>query len=167
MSDKPVFTSVQPMVDALMLKETIEAKVIRADGSVENMAVQDLIVTAGRTYLAKRIAGGDSVASAMAYMAVGTVTTAATLNNTTLSGEVGRKGLAVNSTVAGDNVYSAVATWGGAADSITSLALTEAAITNHASSGQGTMFQRITFAAVTLANSDFFHLTMNTNVGSS
>lgn len=167
MIEKIPFTLAQPVTEGLALKEIIEVNVHRYDGGVERLCVEDLIVTTGRTYLAKRIVSGDTVASAMAYMAVGTVTTAATLNDTTLPGEVKRKALAISSTTAGDNVYSAVATFGGAADSVTSLALTEAGLFNHANSGNGTMMQRITFAAVTLANSDFLNITMQTNVGSS
>jgi hypothetical protein len=156
------------------LQEIVDAQLFRGDGirsydeiPPETICVNDLIVTTGRTYLAKRISAGDSVASAMAYMAVGTVSTAAALGDTTLTGEVKRKALSTSSTTAGDNNWTAVATFGGAADSVTSLALVEAGIFNHASSGQGTMFQRVTFASVTLANSDLVKITLTTNVGSS
>lgn len=159
--------------DAMFLKEIVKADIFRGhrgyylDTPDESPCVGDLIVTAGRVYIAKRIASGDAVASAMAYMAVGTITTAATLTDTTLTGEIKRKALAISSTTGGDNIYVAVSTFGGAAESISSIAITEAGLFNHASSGNGTMMQRVTFAAVTLANSDILRLTLQTNIGSS
>lgn len=156
--------------DFLTLHEIVRAEIFRhqPDGSyvVEDACVGDLIVDAGRAFLCKRI--GSNVGSPMAYMAVGTVSTAAALGNTTLTGEVLRKALSTNTGgVTAANVYTAVATFGGAADSVTSLTLQEAGIFNHASSGQGTMWQRVTFASVVLANSDLLKITLETNVGSS
>jgi hypothetical protein len=165
MNNDRIFTAAPKEQELLALRELVRAEIFRANGNVENVCVQDLIVNAGRTYLAKRIAAGDAVASAMAYMAVGTVATAADLADTTLTGEVVRKGLATNSAIT-NNVHTCVSTFGGAADSVTSIAITEAGIFNHASSGNGTMFQRVTFAAVTLASSDLLKITLETNVGS-
>jgi hypothetical protein len=159
--------------DNLSLQEIVKAELYRGkphgyDATPdETICVNDLIVTTGRVYLAKRIAGGDTVASAMAYMAVGTVSTAAALADTTLTGEIKRKALSTNSTLASSNLHTCVSTFGGAADAITSIAITEAGIFNHASSGNGTMFQRVTFASVTLAASDLLKVTLETNVGSS
>lgn len=166
--------SQQLLRDGLRLKETIYVDIFRplAGGGYskdpsERFPADDLITTVGRNYIAQRIAFGDTTASAMAYMAVGTGTTAASLNQTILVGEVKRKALCVSSTgITAANVYTAVMTLGGSADTVTSLAITEAGIFNHASSGQGTMMQRVTFAAVTLANSDLLRLTLETNVGS-
>jgi hypothetical protein len=165
MENNRIFTSAAQQHESLALRELVRAEIFRADGGVEEICVNDLIVNTGRIYLAKRIASGDSVASAMAYMAVGTVSTAADVANTTLTGEVKRKALSTNSALT-NNVYTAVMTLGGAADSVTSLSLVEAGVFNHASSGQGTMFQRVTFSAVVLANSDLLKITLETNVGS-
>lgn len=157
--------------DILGLQEIVKAELYKGhrgyypDEPDETICVNDLIVNNGRIYLAKRIASGDTVASAMAYMAVGTATAAAALTDTTLPGEIKRKALSQN-TANPNNVYTAVMTVGGAAESIQSIAITEAGIFNHASSGNGTMFQRVTFAAVTLADSDLLKLTLQTNVGS-
>jgi hypothetical protein len=156
--------------EALGLQEIVKAEIYRGLGGPysetpdETICVNDLITTAGRTWLAKRI--GLDTGSAMAYMAVGTVSTAAALGDTALSGEVKRKILSTNSAISA-NVYTAVMTLGGAADSVSSIAITEAGLFNHASSGQGTMFQRVTFASVTLAGSDLLKITLETNVGSS
>lgn len=158
--------------EELTLREIVRAELFRAlpEGGYaapQSMEVTDLIVNNGRIYIARRIAGGDATtgASAMAYMAVGTVSTAATLTDSTLTGEVDRKALATNSAQT-NNIYTAVATWGGAADTVTSLQIVEAGIFNHANSGQGTMMQRVTFATVTLADSDLLKVTLETNVGS-
>lgn len=129
----------------------------------QKIDVEDLITNAGRIYLAQRI--GADVNSPMAHMAVGTVSTAPALADTQVTGEVDRKALSTN-TAQTNNIYTAVATWGGAADSVTSLDIQEAGLFNHANSGQGTMFQRVTFASVILANSDLLKLTLETNVGS-
>lgn len=155
--------------ESVRLGETITVEIFRgrADGYAaepdEVIDNEDLVVNAGRIYLAQRI--GANVNSPMAHMAVGTVSTAPALANTTLTGEVARKALSTNSAQT-DNIYTAVSTFGGDADSVTSLELVEAGIFNHASSGEGTMFQRVTFAAVTLADSDLFKITLQTNVGS-
>jgi len=153
----------ETLVNQLSLKETVIVQAYRGDGSIQNLEVQDLIVNTGRTFLAQRI--GGSVASAMAYMAVGTVTTAASLTDTTLVGEITRKALAVASATT-NNIFQGISTFGGAADSVQSIAITEAGIFNHASSGNGTMFQRVTFASVTLADSDLLKVTLETNIGS-
>lgn len=158
------------LTDGLKLLEIVKAEIFRgekgyySDEPDEILCVTDLITTAGRTYLAQRI--GANVNSPMAHMAVGTVATAPALADTAVSGEVARKALSTNSAQSA-NVYTAVATFGGASDSITSLSIVEAGITNHASSGQGTLFQRVTFSANVLANSDLLKITLQTNVGSS
>jgi hypothetical protein len=155
----------------LPLGEVVRAEIYRAKPwgyavkPDEIPCVTDLIVNPGRVFLAKRIAGGDTVASAMAYMAVGTGTTAPTLTNSTILGEIKRKSSSTNSATS-NNQYTNVATWGGAADSISSVAIAEAGVFNHASSGNGTMFQRVTFSAVTLADSDLLKIELTTVVGS-
>ena len=164
---KPLETHVEP----LGLGETIKAEIFRGDGGFysdvpdEVMCVNDLIVNTGRIYLAKRISAGDIVASAMAHVAVGTGTASPALGDTALAGEYKRKATAINSAIT-NNVWSAISTFGGFADTITSLQITEAGGFNHASSGQGTMMQRVTFSAVTLADSDIFRIELQTNVGS-
>ncbi len=158
--------------DGLRLFEIVRAEVFRGHPGGyravpdEVLSVVDLITNDGRVFLANRI-GADALGtnSPMAHMAVGTMTTAASLNDSNLSGEIVRKALAVN-TAATNNIYSAVATFGGAAESITSAQIAEAGVFNHAGSGQGILYQRIQFAAVTLADSDFLRVTMDTNVGS-
>ena len=101
----------------------------------EIICMNDLIVTAGRVFIAKRISAGDTVSSAMGHIAVGTGTTGAALGDTALVAERARKATAINSVLSA-NVYTDIATFGGFADSVTSAQLTEAGLFNHASSGQ-------------------------------
>jgi len=161
----------ETQVNQLFLKETVIADIFRGhrgfytDEPDESLPVQDLIVNVGRSYIAQRISGADAIASAMAHVAVGTVATAADLADTLVTGEVARKGTAINSAIT-NNVWTAVATFGGNADSVTSVVLREAGVFNHAGSGEGTMLQRVTFAAVTLADSDIYRITLETNIGS-
>jgi hypothetical protein len=179
--DKPLNTTLvnnrAPRVsEGLVLREIVQAHVFRAQPEggwldPEEVCVGDLIVNGGRQFLARRIAGGDAQTapgSAMSYMSIGTGTGAASLASVLVVGEVLRKILSTNTAgVTAANVYTAVATFGGFADSVTSLALTEAGIWNHANSGLGTMYQHVTYASVVLANSDMLRLTLETNVGSS
>jgi hypothetical protein len=125
----------------------------------------NLIVSNGMDYLASRV-GSRAVGtnSPMYYTAIGTVTTAATLTNATLTGEVKRKAYDVVSL--NGNVWTVITTWGGSADSVASVSIVEAGTFNHASSAQGIMFQRVTFSSVVLANSDFLSLQIDTTVGS-
>lgn len=159
----------------LLLREIIRVEVYRGKpggyGEPESFEADDLIVTTGRQYIARRIAGGDATtgASAMVAMAVGTGSVAAALTDGStpgLYGEVKRKALSTNSAITA-NIYTAVTTFGGAADSVTSLQIQEAGIVNTVLSGQGVLMQRVTFSAVTLADSDLLKLTLETNVGSS
>ena len=158
--------------EGLQLNEIVKAEIFRGhrgyytEQADETLCVNDLIVTAGRNWLAYRI--GPAVNSPMAWMAIGSGATGAALGDTALVREISRKSCATNTAgISASNIYTAVATWGGAADTVQSIAIAEAGIFNHVASGQGTMFQRVTFAPVTLADSDLLKITLETNVGSS
>jgi len=97
------------------------------------------------------------------YIAVGTLTAAHSLGSV-WAGEVSRK---IGATITTSKMTAIlVSTWGGAADSITSLALETAAICNNANSGQGIPLNVLTGVAATLANSDLLSLQMNFQIGS-
>lgn len=100
---------------------------------------------------------------AYSYIAVGSLTAAHSLGST-WSGEVSRK---IGHTVASSKMTMVlVATWGGAADSVTSLALETATIVNHANSGSGIPLNVLTGVAATLGGSDVLSLQMNFQIGS-
>lgn len=137
--------------------------ITRANGSIEYKELDNIVVKAGLDEIAKlAIANAGSAAF---YLAVGTVTAAASLSSVQGGlGEVDRK-TAGTKTSSLETFYM-IETWGGAADSVTSVALESAAMFNHASSGSGVMFNQVNGVSATLADSDFLHLEAQIRVGS-
>ena len=126
--------------------------------AVNNEIVQEtknLVVTAGKNFVASRMK--DTTKAAMTHMAVGTGTTAAAAGNTTLVSESDRN--ALTSTTVTANAIAYVCTW--AAGDATA-ALTEAGIFN-ASSG-GDMLCRTVFSVVNKGASDSMTITWTVTV---
>ena len=116
---------------------------------------KNLVVTAGKNFVASRMK--DTTKAAMTHMAVGTGTTAAAAANTTLVSETDRN--ALTSTTVTNNEIAYVATW--AAGDATA-ALTEAGIFS-ASSG-GDMLCRTVFSVVNKGASDSMTITWTVTV---
>ena len=116
--------------------------------------VDNLVVTAGKNYVADRMKNNSTV---MGYMAVGTGTTAAAAGKTTLASDSDRN--ALTSTTVTDNEVAYVGTWA-AGDA--SVAITEAGLFS-ASSG-GTMLARTVFSAVNKGASDSLTITWTITV---
>ena len=114
--------------------------VISLNGEVVQI-VHNLVVTAGKDWIASRMQG--VVDSVMTHMAIGTGTTAAVIGDTTLETEITRDTLAVSGGVVVDNVITFTATF--AAGDGTG-AITEAAPFNHATVGD--MLARTVFPVV-------------------
>ena len=112
--------------------------------------IDNLVVTAGKGYVASRMK--DATATAMSHMAIGTGTTAAAAGQTALVSESARVAL-TSTTVSGADV-TYVATFPAGTGTA---AITEAAILN-ASSG-GTMLCRTVFAVVNKGSSDSLSVT--------
>ena len=117
--------------------------------------VDNLVVTAGKNYVASRMK--DTTKAAMKHMAVGTGTTAAAASQTALVTENDRNTL--TSTTVTANAIAYVCTW--AAGDATA-ALTEAGIFN-ASSG-GDMLCRTVFSVVNKAAADSMTITWTVTV---
>ena len=117
--------------------------------------VPNLVVTAGKGYVASRMK--DTSATAMSHMAIGSGTTSAAASQTALVSELGRTGLTSTTVSGADIVY--VDTF--AAGTGTG-AVTEAAILN-ASSG-GTMLCRTVFSVVNKGASDAMTITWTVTV---
>ena len=117
--------------------------------------VPNLVVTAGKGYVASRMK--DTSATAMSHMAIGTGSTAAAAGNTALGSESARTGLTSTTVSGADIVY--VDTF--AAGSGTG-AITEAGIFN-ASSG-GTMLCRTVFSVVNKGANDAMTITWTVTV---
>ena len=112
--------------------------------------VDNLVVTAGKNYVASCIK--DASATAMSHMAVGTNNTAAAAGQTALSSETAR--VALTSTTVSTNTVTYAATFGAGTGTG---ALVEAGILN-ASSG-GTMLCRTVYTTVNKGSSDSMTVT--------
>ena len=117
--------------------------------------IDNLVVTAGKNYVASRMK--DTTKAAMSHMAVGTGTTTAAASQTALVSETDRNAL-TSQTVTGSAI-AYVATW--AAGDATA-ALTEAGIFNASSSGD--MLCRTVFSVVNKAAADSMTITWTVTV---
>ena len=117
--------------------------------------VDNLVVTAGKGYVASRMK--DASATAMSHMAIGSGTTAAAASQTALGTELGR--VSLTSTSVSGAVVTYVATF--AAGSGTG-AVTEAALLNASSSG--TMLCRTVFSVVNKGANDSMTITWTVTV---
>tara|TARA_X000001382_G_scaffold88267_2_gene63089 strand:- start:162 stop:587 length:426 start_codon:yes stop_codon:yes gene_type:complete len=117
--------------------------------------VDNLVVTAGKGYVASRMK--DASATAMSHMAIGSGTTNPAASDTAVETELGR--VALTSTNVSSAVVTYVATF--AAGTGTG-AVTEAGILN-ASSG-GTMLCRTEFSVVNKGSSDSMTITWTVTV---
>ena len=115
---------------------------------------ENLVVTAGKNWVADRMNNANTV---MTHMAVGTGTNAAAAGDTTLQTENDRN--ALTSTTVTNNAVAYVATW--AAGDATA-ALTEAAILDAASGGD--MLARTVFSVVNKGAADSMTITWTITV---
>jgi len=117
--------------------------------------VDNLVVTAGKGYVASRMK--DASATAMSHMAIGSGTTNPAAGDTALETELGR--VALTSTTVSSAVVTYVATF--AAGTGTG-AVTEAGILNASSSG--TLLCRTEFSVVNKGSSDSMTITWTVTV---
>lgn len=144
-----------------------DIRVTRADGTVEERTIKNTVTVVGLN----RIAGCavNSAAGVFNSVVIGSATAAPALTDSQSSiGEVGRKtSVVLNASAQSREWIFLVATWAGAADGITSVALGSGAISIGANSLATSVFaNRVNGLSVTLGNSDFLHLTMRIRVGS-
>ena len=140
-----------------MIKDDFKLKgklAIALNGDVVQ-EVDNLVVTAGKGYVASRIK--DASATAMSHMAIGSGSTSAAAGDTALGSELGRE--ALTSTNVSGAVVTYVATF--AAGTGTG-AVTEAALLNASSSG--TMLCRTVFSVVNKGASDSMTITWTVTV---
>tara|TARA_R110000744_G_scaffold66907_2_gene136680 strand:- start:1072 stop:1497 length:426 start_codon:yes stop_codon:yes gene_type:complete len=126
--------------------------------AINDMIVQEtdnLVVTAGKAYVASRMK--DATATAMSHMAVGTGTVDPAVGDTTLGTETAR--VALTSTTVTSTAVAYVATFSAGTGTG---ALTEAGILN-ASSG-GTMLCRTEFGVINKGASDSMTITWTVTV---
>ena len=116
--------------------------------------IDNLVVTAGKGYVADRMKNNSST---MSHMAIGSGTTAAAAGNTALGTELGR--VSLTSTTVSSNVVTYVATF--AAGTGTG-AVTEAGILTGSSGG--TMLCRTVFSVVNKGSADSMTITWTVTV---
>ena len=117
--------------------------------------VDNLVVTAGKGYVASRIK--DATATAMSHMAIGSCTNNPVAGDTALQTELGR--VALTSTAVAAAVVTYVATFGAGTGTG---AVTEAGILNASSSG--TLLCRTEFSVVNKGSSDSMTVTWTVTV---
>jgi hypothetical protein len=136
----------------LLATGEVKIQLLDASGKVkEERKVKNLVVSAGKTYIAARMQG-SAIPTVMGFMAIGTGTATPAVANTTLGVEAGRVALASFSS--SSNQVTATATFPAGTGTG---AITEAGIFNANSSG--TMLCRTTFPVVNKAAGDSIAIT--------
>jgi hypothetical protein len=176
----------QTTLDNLKLRGSLDIKLYGPDGEVkEDRYIPNLVVQSGKNYIATRMIGTsnttavsttDSTTACMTHMALGTSTTTASVNDTTLDAEVEVAGdiasytrATVASTTQNTGVVTYVAVFGTnnpqRTNTSNTTAITEAGIFNSSSAALGgTMLCRTTFAAVNKGNDDTLQITWTITV---
>lgn len=122
----------------------------------EDIEIDNLVVTAGKGYIASRMK--DASATAMSHMAIGTGSTSPAAGNTGLGSESNRQSLASTNVSGADVTYACTFGAGNGTG-----AITEAGIFN-ASSG-GTMLCRTTFSVINKGANDTLSVSWVVTVG--
>ena len=137
--------------ELLKMTGDVSITVTDTDGNIkEKREIKNLVVTAGKSHIAKRIVG--NVETIMGFMAIGTATATPGVGNTSLGTEAGRVALASFSD--SSNTITATATFPAGTGTG---AITEAGIFN--GSASGTMLCRTTFPVVNKAAGDSIAVT--------
>ena len=142
--------------DSIKMTGELRITVTSPDGNItQETAVPNLVVTAGKNFIASRMK--DATATAMTHMAIGTGSTAAAAGNTALGAEAGR--VALTSTTVTANAVAYVATFGAGTGTG---AITEAGLFNASSSG--TMLCRTVFSVINKGAADTLGITWTVTV---
>jgi len=134
----------------------LEIVVRGEDGNIKEVRkAKNLVVSAGKTFIASRLVGTSS--GIMSHMAIGTSTSTPQAADTTLGTEAGRVSLASGSNTANAITFTATFPAGTGTG-----AITEAAVLNAASGG--TMLCRTTFPVVNKAAGDSIAVTWTVTI---
>lgn len=141
--------------DGLKITGAVEIKVFDKDGVVKDeRTIKNLVVTAGKTFIAARMVGTPD---AMSHMAIGSGGTAADAADATLETELGR--VALSSSTSSGAVVTHTATFGAGTGTG---AVVEAGILNAASGG--TLQCRSVFPVVNKGADDGMSITWTITV---
>jgi hypothetical protein len=142
--------------DSVILTGSLKIVLADAQGNIkEEKEVPNLVVTAGKNFIASRMIGTTD--NIMSHMAIGTSTTAAAVGQTALVTEVGR--VALTSNVRTNNAIAYVATFPAGTGTG---AITEAGILNASSSG--TLLCRTVFSVINKGAADTLGITWTVTV---
>ena len=142
--------------DSIKMTGELRITVTNPEGNIKHeTVVPNLVVTAGKDYIAERMK--DATTTAMSHMAIGTGTTAAAVGDTALGAEAGR--VTLTSTTVTNNAVAYVATFGAGTGTG---AITEAGLFN-ASSG-GDMLCRTVFSVINKGAADTLGITWTVTV---
>ena len=132
------------MRDTVSAKGELTISLIRNGEAVVKYTYKNLVVEAGRSYIANRLKNNDQ--AVMSHMAIGTGTAAASASDTALGSEVSRQALTSLSSNGseGEGTLRIIAGFDGGEGTGE---ITEAGVFNAASGG--TMLCRTTFTAIT------------------
>lgn len=142
--------------DSIKLTGELRITVTNPEGNIKHeTVVPNLVVTAGKDYIAERMK--DATTTAMSHMAIGTDTTAAAVGDTALGAEAGR--VTLTSTTVTANAVAYVATFGAGTGTG---AITEAGLFNASSAGD--MLCRTVFSVINKGAADTLGITWTVTV---
>lgn len=167
--DKLLLAQEHRMLESILPFGGYEVKVTRSDGSVEKYFRKNIVLKEGLNRIANRAVQATGT-SPFYVIGIGTAVAAHTLASDQPNwGEVSRKTSSVTGASAQSREWIFVsATWAGAADAITSVALDTAFCADFPNSHAttGAYLGAANGLGVTLGNSDFLALTYRVRVGS-
>lgn len=139
------------------MKATGLVKVVKINsiGEVtQEFEIPNLVVTAGKNYIASKIVATTNSPASMTHMAIGTGTTGSALTDTQLEAQTGRVTLS-GSSVANNTITYTATFPAGTGDG----AITEAGVFNGSTSPAATMLCRTTFPVVNKGAGDTIAIT--------
>jgi hypothetical protein len=144
--------------ESLKITGSLKIDVFSPDGSLkDSREVKNLVVTAGKTFIASRMVGVAS--NVMSHMELGTGTTAAAVGDTALGTVIASSRVALSSATSSTNVVTYVASFPAGTGTG---AVTEAGTFNAASAG--TMLCRTVFSVVNKGVDDAMSITWTITV---
>jgi len=144
--------------DAIKMTGNLKLVLTDENGNIkQEEEVKNLVVTAGKGFIASRMK--DATATAMTHMEVGTGTTAAAVGDTTLQTVVASSRTLLTSTTVTTNSVAYVCSFGAG---VGTGALTEAGLFNAASAG--TMLCRTVFSVINKGAADTLGITWTVTV---
>jgi len=147
--------------DFLGLQGTFVRTIIRHNGDIDRKVLPNVVTADGLNNIADRAV--SDAGSKYNWLAIGTANYTPHINSQEIL-ECDRKVAALIS--ASKELVVCIATWGGAADSVTSNQLEMAGIANHPTSGSGHYLNVANGLATVLADYDFLNLEVQVRVGS-